>query len=185
MATGKADPQQRAAKTYSPQAIHLVRTAVQANLTLSQMADQKASILLGATFVVFTLTVGQVSRGRASASLLMLGLFALLSAFCAVLVVMPAIKAPERPSGENNILFFSVFSQLGEGAFIDRVLGELVTDETIFRIMLRDIHQNGLVLQRKKYRFLGYAYRLFLTGLILTSIVTLIEHWPISFGRAV
>jgi len=36
-----------------------VRTALQANLTLSQMADQKASILMGATFVVFTLAVGQ------------------------------------------------------------------------------------------------------------------------------
>jgi hypothetical protein len=114
----------------------------------------------------------------------MLGLFALLSAFCAVLVVMPAIKTPQKGSGEDNILFFGVFSQLEEDAFTDRVLGELVTDERVFRAMLRDIHQNGLVLQHKKYRFLGYAYRLFLTGLILTSIATLIDHWPVWFGRA-
>ena len=36
---------------------------MQTNLSLSQMADQKASILMGATFVVFTIAVGQVSRG--------------------------------------------------------------------------------------------------------------------------
>ena len=42
--------------------------------------------------------------------------------------------------------------------------------------MLRDIHQNGQVLQRKKYRFLGLAYRIFLAGLSLTLVVFLIEH---------
>ena len=35
-------------RAFSAHAIHLVRTATQANLTLSQMADQKASLLMGA-----------------------------------------------------------------------------------------------------------------------------------------
>ena len=38
----------RSARTYSPHAIHLLRTAQINNLALSQMADQKASILMGA-----------------------------------------------------------------------------------------------------------------------------------------
>jgi hypothetical protein len=41
--------------------------------------------------------------------------------------------------------------------------------------MLRDIYQNGQVLQRKKYRLLGYAYRIFLVGLTVTLITFLIE----------
>jgi hypothetical protein len=31
--------------------------------------------------------------------------------------------------------------------------------------MLHDLYQNGVVLERKKYRLLGYAYRVFLAGL--------------------
>ena len=64
---------------------------------------------------------------------------------------------------------------MGEDEFAEAVLGELKSDETIYRAMLRDIYQNGQVLQRKKYRFLGYAYRAFLAGLVLT-VATLIAE---------
>jgi len=40
----------------------------------------------------------------------------------------------------------------------------------LYRAMLRDIHQNGKVLQRKKYRFIGIAYLVFLAGISLTVI---------------
>ena len=36
--------------------------------------------------------------------------------------------------------------------------------------MLHDIHQHGSMLLHRKYRFLGYAYRVFVAGLILTLI---------------
>jgi hypothetical protein len=176
MGADGATPQTPAKIAYPGDSIHLVRTAVLANLTLSQMADQKASILLGATFVVFTIVVGQASQGALSPSLLILAFFAFLSALCAVLVVMPSVKPPALPSEEQNILFFGVFSALSEAEFTDRVLGQLASSETVFRTMLRDIHQNGQVLQRKKYRFLTYAYQLFLAGLTLTLIALLVEQ---------
>ena len=47
------------AATYSVQAIHALRTAQNNTLRLSQMADQKASILMGATFLVFSIAVGR------------------------------------------------------------------------------------------------------------------------------
>ena len=43
------------------------------------------------------------------------------------------------------------------------------------RMMLRDMYQNGLVLQRRKYRYLGYAYRTFIAGLVLTLVSFVIE----------
>jgi hypothetical protein len=46
-------------------------------------------------------------------------------------------------------------------------------DEALCRAMLRDMYQNGQVLQRRKYRYLGYAYRLFLTG-VVASFITLV-----------
>lgn len=166
----------RNADGFSVQAIHLVRTTQQINVTLSQMADQKASILMGATFVVFTISVGQASRGDFPYALMVLAISAFLSALCAVAAVLPSIRPPRVAAADKeNVLFFGVFSQLSEEEYADRVLDTLRSDETVFRTMLRDTYQNGVVLQKKKYRYLGYAYRIFLAGLTLTLITFLFE----------
>ncbi|MCJ2177506.1 Pycsar system effector family protein [Novosphingobium album (ex Hu et al. 2023)] len=161
-------------KTYPTQAVQLVRTAIQSHLVLSQMADQKASILMGATFIVFSITVGQSSQGHLPLPLLVLSCFAFLSAVCAVMVVMPATRQPPLDLDTSNILFFGVFTQMTEHEFTELVVERLATDEGMFRTMLRDVYQNGQVLQKKKYRYLGYAYRIFLFGLTATLAVYLL-----------
>ncbi len=163
-------------ESYAPQAVHLVRTVTMANIALSQMADQKASIMMAATFVVFTISIGQASRGPFPLSLAVLALFAFASALLAMAAILPAVKPRKRPQSRPNILFFGVFAQMSEDEFTEQVLHQLGTDEGMFRTMLRDIHQNGLVLHRKKYRFLGYAYWTFLTGLSLTAFLFLLER---------
>jgi hypothetical protein len=162
--------------SFATQAVHFVRTATIVNLTLSQMADQKASILMGATFVVFTLAVGQASAGSFPLSLLVLACFSFLAALFAVAVVLPSFRPVRSPPGRENILFFGVFSQMAEDEFVDQVMERLAADDTMFRTMLRDVYQNGQVLQRKKYRFLGLAYRTFLTGLVVTLMTFLFEN---------
>ena len=86
--------------TFSPHAIHLIRTSVQTNLSLSQMADQKASILMGATFVVFTIAVGQARGGNVSLPLMVLALFAFLSAMCAVFAILPSVRGTPKPKAD-------------------------------------------------------------------------------------
>ncbi|WP_017664811.1 Pycsar system effector family protein [Porphyrobacter sp. AAP82] len=177
-AAPKAAPSLPSPSGYSNHAIHLVRTAQQINLSLSQMADQKASILMGATFLVFTITVGQARNGELPWSLGMLALFAFISAMCAVFAVLPAVSSPAAAklnNGKVNKLFFGTFTGLDEQEWIDSILAELHADETVFRTMLHDIYQNGQVLQRKKYRFLAYAYKSFMFGMCLTAITFVIE----------
>lgn len=161
-------------RSFPPNAIHLVRTTQTVHVSLSQMADQKASILMGATFVIFTITIGQ-SRGGQSAPLplLILGGFAFIAAVLAVLAILPATHYKAVPA--NNLLFFGSFTKLGEQEYVERVLDQLATDEGIYRTMAQDIYQNGVVLERKKYRYLGYAYRVFLVGLTLSLIAFVAE----------
>lgn len=166
----------RNAEGFSIQAVHLVRTTTIANLTLSQMADQKASILMGATFLVFTLSVGQASIGALSLPLLVMACFAFVSAFCAVLAIVPSIRAPKAPLDRPNLLFFGHFAELSEDEFVESMLERLRSDDTMFTTMLRDIHQNGQVLRKKKYRYLTLAYYLFLAGLTLTLISFLAQY---------
>lgn len=165
----------RNADGFALQAVHLVRTALQANLTLSQMADQKASILMGATFVVFSISVGQASGGRFPVPLLILALFAGISALLAVAAILPRVRIDEQPDEALNLMFFGGFTQLSEEEFIERMLRRLESDEQMFRTMLRDLYQNGQVLKRRKYRLLRWAYIAFLVGLVLslTSVVVL------------
>lgn len=174
---GQAAPQGPAPekKTYPAQAVQLIRTTTQSHLLLSQMADQKASILLGATFVVFTIAIGQAGSGRYPLPLMVLACFAFLSALCAVMVVMPSINVPPAVKGKSNMLFFGVFTQFDEEEFTDYIVEQIATDEGMFRTMLRDVYQNGQVLRRKKYRWLSYAYRTFLAGLTLTLLAYLLE----------
>lgn len=155
--------------------IHLVRTVQQIHVQLSQMADQKASILMGATFVIFTITIGQTRGSGAPLPLLILGAAAFFSAVLAVLAILPATH--QRDTGDVNLLFFGSFTQLDEADYVDRLTEKLYDDERIFRTMARDIYQNGRVLERKKYRFLGYAYRVFLAGLTASFLAFIWQYF--------
>jgi hypothetical protein len=174
----KASPSVLSPTGYSNHAIHMVRTVQQINVAMSQMADSKASILMGATFLVFTICIGQARGGTLPWSLAVLAAFAFISAICAVFAVLPSIGragAAQGSAGPVNRLFFGHFSSMDEEEWTRSILADLRADETVFRLMLHDIYQNGQVLQRKKYQFLGYAYRSFMAGLCLTVIVFAIE----------
>lgn len=163
-----------AVREYSPHAIHLVRTTQQMTLQLSQMADQKASILMGASFLVFSISVSRAFAGQLPVSLAVLAGFAFLSSLCAVVAVLPSVSRSKGPMGANR-LFFGHFTARDEAEWTADVLEQLRNDETVFRTMLHDIYQNGQVLQRKKYRFMGYAYRVFIVGLVATLVSFVVE----------
>jgi Family of unknown function (DUF5706) len=175
------------ATSFPPNAVHLVRTTQQLTMQLSQMADQKASILMGATFVVFTLAVGQARSGTLALPLAILATFSFLSALLAVSAVLPRVgKAPpvvfRDGKDHSNILFFGRFEQMEEDEFIAAIKTRLRSEEDMYETMLRDTYQNGVVLARRKYRYLAYAYRMFVVGLTATFAAFLWEMAPRWLG---
>ena len=161
-------------------AVYALRTTQQHHVQLSLMADHKANMLIGATFIVFTLAIGQSRSGDLSLPLLILAIAAFASAGLAAIAVMPATQ----PRGDSppNMLFFGGFNSMTEDEFINRLLDhEFESQETTYRAMLRDIYQMGIILGRKKYRYLGWAYRVFLVGLTLTFISYLTEQFTGPF----
>ncbi|MDB5678308.1 Pycsar system effector family protein [Sphingomonas bacterium] len=149
-----------------PNYVHVVRTAQTMHLSLSQMADQKASILMGATFVIFTLAVGQAKGGIPPLPLAILGGFAFVSALLAVSVVMPSIGTKRTdPDAPVNLLFFGSFVRLSEDDYVEALRERVRDDNDALEIMVRDLYQNGRILADRKYRLLGYAYLALMTGL--------------------
>lgn len=160
-----------------PKEVHnLLVTALTTHVTLSAMADSKASILMGATFVVFGLTLGQLTSGNAVLPLpmMMLGLFSFLATVLSVLAIRPKIR-PIPPQFRTNMLFFGSFSFMEQDEYIDRMIDLLRSEEEAYRTMARDLYQNGVFLRKKKYKYLGYAYATFLAGIVATFVAFLFE----------
>ena len=158
-------------------AIHLIRTMQQHHVTLSAMADQKASIIIGVNSVIFALVVKEAAH---NAALLVLAATSGLAAVLCMLAVLPALgnggvwagKAPQPPP---NLLFFGGFTQMSEADWIDWLEHTNQDDLAIQRAMARDVYQLGQVLANKKYKYLGWGYRVFIFGLIATFAVFLIQ----------
>ncbi len=163
-------------RTFASEGVYLMRTAQQIQYQLSQMADQKASMLLAATFVIFTVTVSQLHNVDNPAPILVLAASAFVAAFLAVLAVLPSVKTPPLPDGPSNILFFGSFTQISEAEYVERVLTLVGNSHDIYEAFARDIYQNGKVLAGKKYRYLGYAYRILLGGLVLSFLTFLAPY---------
>ncbi len=164
-----ADPENMVDMLVATQTVHLA---------LSQMADQKASILMGTTFVIFTLAIGQVKYQSLSfLPLIVLGAFSVVAAVCAALSILPSIR--NKKPGPVNLLFFGSFVRFKEEEYIRQILELAENDEAIYRTIARDIYQNGTVLAKKKYHWLGHAYRVFIIGLgasVLTFVVQIGYH---------
>lgn len=153
-----------------PKEVHNMLVAAQAShVQYSAMADSKASILMGASFVVFSLTLGQMQSNEISLPMLVLGAFSFFATVLSVLAVLPEVGGKSK-FGAPNLLFFGVFSRIKEDEFIDTLVDNMRSEEMVYRMMARDLHQNGSVLQRHKYRYLRYAYRTFLIGIVATAL---------------
>ena len=158
--------------------IYMLRTVQQHHVHLSAMADQKASILIGASFVVLTLIFGQANTAGLSVALLILALSSLISASFAVMAVMPRFKVSGQGSNTFNPLFFGSYANLPFEEYLATMNELIQTDARVYRAMILDIHQMGRVLYLKKYRFLTYSYMVFLVGLILSFLAALLSYIP-------
>ncbi len=158
---------------YSHSAVYMLRTVQQHHVQLSAMADQKASIMVGACLIVVTICATQIGNGNLHPSLFVWAAFSLAAAAVGVLAVLPRFASRKTSSinPHRNLLFFGNFADLSDEEYGEEMLAIVRHDESVMRAMIRDIHQMGKVLHFKKYRYLAMSYHIFLWGL-LASLVT-------------
>jgi len=154
--------------------VYMLRTTQQHHVQLSMMADQKASFLIAASFVMLTLILTQFHAGQAPAAILTLAGFALPAAFFAVLTVIP--RHDSSVTGFNP-LFFGTFARMTPEGFMEEMRGIIESDDQVYRAMAIDIYQMGVMLHRKKYRYLRLSYSIFLSGLLVTPLVAVADYF--------
>lgn len=144
-----------------------LRTVQTHHVALSQMADQKANVLIAASFVVISIIFHETSQNGFSPVLAMLAATCFSAAFLAAMAILP--RAKKSKVAVPNPLFFGTFATLSREEFHHKIDEILSTDQSIIHAMAEDIYQLGNILHRHKYRYLRYAYRTFLGGLTLTA----------------
>ena len=159
----------------SHSAIYLLRTIQQHHVQLSAMADNKAGVLLGASFVSLTILGAWASTGAAKSAAIAMAVSVLLTAFFSALSLIPRSNSHRGRNEVRNVLFFGVFARMKYEEFEDEVMEILHKDSDIFRALLRDIYSMGVVQQRKKYKYLRYSYLSFIFGLIASPTTALVE----------
>ena len=153
-----------------PKEVHnLLVVAHAGNMAMSSMADSKASMLMGASFVVFSLSISDVAAGKASFPLLVLTLFSFAATMLGVLTVRPnRMRNFKVEPSKANILFFGSYANIKRDEYIDQMLGILTSEEEVYRRLARDIYDHGCLLKADKYKWLYWSYTLFLIGLVVT-----------------
>lgn len=153
---------------------YLLRTAQQGRMQLNMMADQKASILLGAEVVVLTLLLGRLDFKETGAWPFILAAFVLLSAMFALMSVMPKYKIDLNGISKPNWLFFAFSSQISQEEYLKKMAYIAHKDERVYEAIVNDLHQTGNVLYFKKFRYLNLSYKTLLTGILVTFLYVLL-----------
>ncbi|MEP7315882.1 MAG: Pycsar system effector family protein [Sphingomicrobium sp.] len=161
---------------FEPEYINVLISAHAGNLELSNMADSKASILLGASFVVFGLSISDIAAGRASIPMIVLTLFSFIATVLGVLTVRPArIKDWKVAPGKSNIMFFGSFSNVTKEQYIEQCVRVLADPEASIRAMAADIYDHGKLLKSDKFSWLYWSYTAFLWGMWITAAVVIVD----------
>lgn len=155
----------------------MLRTTQQHHVQLSQMADQKASLLFGIEALILTITIRDILTDQLSYWAVILALAILISVIFALLAVMPSVRPPKYDPKSPDWLFFSSFAHLTQEEYMERMWAICEEDTEVYRAIMRDIYNLGRVLYFKKYRFLRISYLVFLSGLILTFVIALLESF--------
>jgi hypothetical protein len=168
------NPEAPAERFFEPEYINVLVSAHAGNLELSNMADSKASILLGASFVVFGLSISDIAAGKASVPLVVLTAFSFIATVLGVLTVRPArLRDWKVEPGKANIMFFGSFSNVTKEQYVDQCVDILASPEESIRAMASDIYDHGRLLKSDKFRWLYWSYTAFLWGMWITALVVI------------
>ena len=157
---------------------YLMQSAHRHHIQLSQMADNKASMLITVSSLVLTLSLSRLSDPELRLSIIVLASFTLASLLMAILAVLPKyrplrLEDPKKLPSYFNPVFFAHFSELSRDEFFELLGKTLRHDAGVYEVLANDLYSIGSYLARHKYRYLRFAYLFFLSGFFCATAVQL------------
>lgn len=138
---------------------------------LGMIADQKANIILGAFLIFITVSQGILEKNSTFGTpiWILTGFFTVAALF-SLMVIAPRFNNRKQPDKPNNLLFFGCFVGMSQEEYIEHLTDHLQDNTQARQMMMKDIYQLGMVLN-KKYKNLRFSYLSLAIG-IITSVCT-------------
>ncbi len=159
----------------------MFRVTLKNHITLSNIADTKANILLSVNAIIVSLVLSNlVSKlDNPSNSYLIIPtvifvLFTVASIILSILATRPNVTSgkftkDDVANKKVNLLFFGNFHKMSLNDF-EWAMGEMMQDKNyLYSSMKKDLYFLGLVLN-KKYKILRLTYAVFMVGIIVSVI---------------
>jgi len=153
------------------------------NQRLSDMADNKAHILITVNSIVVSLIVSLLLRRLEDNSNLIIPTFILLMVSLSCVIVSIRSTRPHIPGGKFkpedltsqtvNLLFFGNFYQMSLDSYAAGMKMVMNNKDFLYGTLIKDIYAQGVVLGRK-YKLIRLAYNIFMWGLITAVLAFII-----------
>ena len=161
------------------------------NQRLSDMADNKANILITVNSIILSMIIALLLRKLDNNEYLTIPtLILLLVSLCtmvsAILSTRPKISsgyftAEDVASKRVNLLFFGNFHAMGLEEYNAGMQKAMKDKEFLYSMLTKDVYSQGVVLGRK-YRLLRVAYNIFMYGIIVSVLAFLIAVLTLGNG---
>lgn len=159
----------------------LFRVTLKNHLTLSDIADTKANILLSVNAIIISVALSNLipkldnpSNSYLIYPTVIFIFFSVISMVMAVLATRPNVTSGKFSKDDVaqkkvNLLFFGNFHKMSLNDY-EWAIQELVKDkEYIYSSLTKDLYFLGLVLNRK-YNILRWTYTIFIIGIVISVI---------------
>ena len=153
----------------------LASNALRANLSkhmsLNQMADQKASMIMTASSLIITIALTQFERLGAPTFLILLATGAL-SILFSIFAIIPALHV----KGFLNLFYFRSFSKVSEEEFLKAFKETIADRDKLYDAYMREIYFLGRHRLTRKYALIRNGLWTLLLGLGLASALTVFRY---------
>ena len=159
----------------------MFRVALKNHITLSDIADTKANILLSVNAIIISVALSNLlpKLDNPSNSYLIYPtlIFMLFTVICIVLSVLATrpnvtqgkFTQEDVTNKKVNLLFFGNFHQMKLNEFEDAMKSMMEDKEYLYGSLTKDLYFLGLVLNRK-YNLLRTTYTVFMVGIVISVI---------------
>lgn len=157
----------------------MLRLTSSNHIQLSEMADNKANILISVNAIIISVILTVMLRKLQTDPYLTIPSFLFLAFSVATIVTAILATRPKLSSGifmeddiqnkKTNLLFFGNFHKM-EAEKYDKAMRTMMQDpDYLYSSIIQDIYYLGVVLG-KKYRLVRIAYNIFMIGIIVSVI---------------
>ncbi|TDH25101.1 HD domain-containing protein [Segetibacter sp. 3557_3] len=157
----------------------MLRLTSENHMKLSDMADQKANILISVNAIIISVILSVLLRKLQTDAYLTIPTIIFLLVAVTTIVISILATRPKISSGKfedqdvidkkTNLLFFGNFHDASFEQYEPAMLKMMKDTDYLYGSLIKDIYQLGVVLGRK-YRLVRLAYNIFMIGIIISVI---------------